>query len=140
MNNRFSAARFGFSSAALVFTLPFGPVHAVPLTAFMTPDAPLGVQLGLGYAYYGTAYLATRGTHPVRLTAGWVDESSAYFTLDGGHRRDLPWDTVLTYLCSGRDHTCRRIISCRSRPQTRHSSWATMSSGLSMRLKSSSLP
>ena len=60
-----------------------------------------GVQLGLGYAYYDTAYLATRGTHPVRLTVRWVDESSVYFTLDGGHRRGLPWDTVLTYLCFG---------------------------------------
>ena len=60
-----------------------------------------GVQLGLGYAYYDTAYLATRGTHPVRMTVMRVDESSVYFTLDGGHRRDLPWDTVLTYLCFG---------------------------------------
>lgn len=60
-----------------------------------------GVQLGLGYAYYDTAYLAIRGTHPVRLTVARADELKVYFTLDGGHRRDLPWETVLTYLCFG---------------------------------------
>lgn len=61
----------------------------------------VGTTLGLGYSYYDTAYLATRGTHPTRYTVARITDAGVTFTLDGGHRCDLPWDTVLTYLRFG---------------------------------------
>ena len=61
----------------------------------------VGTVLGLGYAYYDSAYLATRGTHPNQYTVAQLTDTGVRFTLDGGHRRDLPWDAVLTYICFG---------------------------------------